>query len=464
MGFREGTRATLAVGFLVSGVLLVVGQLLRTGLGEEGELAAWLLAHTWAPRSIQALIFGVLGAALAGRAGARAALLFDGVLFFWVLIGLPIPDAAAAWPEAAGVGLLLAGALLWIMRRSFSGLDSTPALVAGALLGLVLPTLWIARASAPVLVVEGREVHPRLARPDAPSLMLIVLDGLGKRRLARRPLAQLQSLERTGTSFSRAVAPAPRRERVLATLFSQGSEGLAGRLGGEGILGAYFGEPIGDLAAAFQESEEIEGGGGEIAARMSRWLGRIAGARFFLALVLPTEGYTSTDLEERGGDREAAAQRATDRTLGLCLAELERRGLDATTLVAVVSTHDSTVEPSLRQACLEVPLLLIGPGIPAGRRIDAVVSTAELPSSLLVRLGLASGPDPLLHSGDLARFSDADTTGVRQGDWTLWRTARGKEVLHQLIGDPYEEADLSAERPDRVAGLRALLVKGEEDG
>ncbi len=79
-----------------------------------------------------------------------------------------------------------------------------------------------------------------------------------------------------------------------------------------------------------------------------------------------------------------------DDLIGGLLAELEALGLAENTMVVFTSDHGDYLGahrlflkgiPAFEEA-YRVPLILAGPGIPAGRRVDQVVSLLDLPPTL----------------------------------------------------------------------------------
>jgi choline-sulfatase len=139
-----------------------------------------------------------------------------------------------------------------------------------------------------------------------------------------------------------------------------------------------------------------------------------------------------------------------------------------------------------------VPLLLEGPGIPAGRVIETPVHGVDLAPTLLALMGIASdvthdGLDlsVLWQGGSLperALFGEADHTNIVDGKHLLdikHMVRCGTDKLHydqhtrtatlfDLGGDPGELRDLASERPARARELleilerfRASAVEGE---
>jgi arylsulfatase A-like enzyme len=184
----------------------------------------------------------------------------------------------------------------------------------------------------------------------------------------------------------------------------------------------------------------------------------VAGARFLLTVVIRTDAPSAADLQDEVGDAAVAGLRAADRAVSLLLSHLSTQGLDPSTIVAVVGTVEDQAPPFMRQVRLQVPLLIAGPGLSAGRSVDTVVETRALGPTLGRLAGLQADVDLLVSPAGHARFRDATgTRGVRQGNWTLWVGGDGQEQLFQVESDPEERSDLAPDRPDRVGALSALL-------
>jgi arylsulfatase A-like enzyme/Tfp pilus assembly protein PilF len=162
--------------------------------------------------------------------------------------------------------------------------------------------------------------------------------------------------------------------------------------------------------------------------------------------------------------RYAAEVAAVDRELGRLLAALPA---PERWLVAVAGDHGEAFGEHgerehgllLHRTTLEVPLLLAGPGVAAGRTVATPVGTARLAATLLERAGLTAGaiPGPPLPDADETAeavlsetFYPASVYGwsplvaVTRGPLrlVLGPTAR----LYDLARDPGEERDVLAER------------------
>ncbi len=176
-----------------------------------------------------------------------------------------------------------------------------------------------------------------------------------------------------------------------------------------------------------------------------------------------------------------------DRCVGELVAALEARGLLESTVIALTSDHGEELFEhgalghgySLDEELLSVPLLLFGPGIPAGVVDERPVSTAALASTLLA-LGGSSAieglPAPLFPIANAPRepvFSAVRTelfgprrllVSARDGEGrkvVLTLDEQGAESarsLRDLRSDPHEQAPLDAQSlpPDERAAFEAL--------
>ena len=124
----------------------------------------------------------------------------------------------------------------------------------------------------------------------------------------------------------------------------------------------------------------------------------------------------------------------------------------------------------LQEEQVRVPLVMRGPGVPAGRVIDSPVSTVDLVPTVLARLGVE--PYRELHGGDLCADAPLErselyaacsrsTSLTVDGRWRLHlprphRLERGAQPeLYDLVDDPGETRPL--DDPERERALRAAL-------
>ena len=182
----------------------------------------------------------------------------------------------------------------------------------------------------------------------------------------------------------------------------------------------------------------------------------------------------------------------TDRGIGRLLAEVERLGRSDDTLVVVTSDHGEEFMDhgwlghtrSLYDELIQVPLVLRGPGIPAGQRLGVAVSVASITPTILDVLGVEAAGEPLPApvlplvplAADVPRpwvFSEVNfeppppkpvlakrahlkaiTDGVLK---LVFDETSGGLALFDLSVDPGEQTDLATSRPEVVAALRPRL-------
>ena len=133
------------------------------------------------------------------------------------------------------------------------------------------------------------------------------------------------------------------------------------------------------------------------------------------------------------------------------------------------------------QTTLAVPIVLRGPGIVAGGRVDRTVGLVDLVPTALDLLGVAipRGFHPSgnslarsLHSGGmtpppeapqyaeslvpLLHFGWSDLRVLRRGSWKFVLAPRPE--LYDLASDPHELRNVAQEFPDRTAALRRTLT------
>lgn len=212
-----------------------------------------------------------------------------------------------------------------------------------------------------------------------------------------------------------------------------------------------------------------------------------------------SESATQRDREFLTAYYDAGVRYVDEEGLGPLLAALDELGLADETLLVVTSDHGEEIfehgyvlhgQPYDETA--RVPLVLRGPGLPAGLRIPHLAGLVDLAPTLLSLLGLpipavAQGRDlsPLISGAEPVRrvvyvdgiYDDGRTWGssvVADIDGRRWSyvarvTARpapggrafaleGSGELYDLAEDPNEQRDLAAERPDLARRLGERLV------
>jgi arylsulfatase A-like enzyme len=195
----------------------------------------------------------------------------------------------------------------------------------------------------------------------------------------------------------------------------------------------------------------------------------------------------------------AAALWEMDAEIARLLAVLERAGLLADTLIVVTSDHGEElwdhwalqqeayqIAPkeafgtghghTLFEELLRVPLIVAGPGVTQGLRIDTRVHLADLGATVLELAaagsapGLGGGasfadllegralPPRSLYSEGLANGYEKRALVDPDGFKLIRATHPGeRDLLFDLTNDPREARDLLAEHPERAAELRAQI-------
>jgi choline-sulfatase len=152
-----------------------------------------------------------------------------------------------------------------------------------------------------------------------------------------------------------------------------------------------------------------------------------------------------------------------DEQIGRLLDDLERRGLADDTIVVFSGDHGLALgehglmgKQSLYDHSVRVPLLLAGPGIPAGQRLDHLVYQASIFATVCEMVGVPV--PPTVEFPSLAPFIGGAEAGdetvfcayrhlqraVRTRRWALiaYRTARRLQ-LFDVEADPWQAQDLS---------------------
>jgi arylsulfatase A-like enzyme len=191
-----------------------------------------------------------------------------------------------------------------------------------------------------------------------------------------------------------------------------------------------------------------------------------------------------------------AGIRQMDAELGRFLAFLKEEGLESQTLLIVTSDHGEEFGEHKRyghflttyEEMLHIPLVIRGPGVPAGLRVRAPVSLIDLAPTILGAAGVPAPPEmegmnlePLWRGEDATSFQQralhAEAAGgrsvtalvqgifpmyesLRRGRYKLVYEARlGTFALYDVVADPGETQDISTREPQVLAALRAELLE-----
>jgi arylsulfatase A-like enzyme/predicted Zn-dependent protease len=234
--------------------------------------------------------------------------------------------------------------------------------------------------------------------------------------------------------------------------------------------------------------DAIQRPGGPVVDQALDWLGRDQERPFF-AWVHLYDPHTPYEAPEPFRSRFPATLTgaydaeiaATDAQVGRLLSALEADGRLRDTLVVVVADHGEMLgdhgEPThgffVYQPAVAIPLILAGPGIPAGE-VTAPVRIVDVLPTVAARLGAAApaavqGVDllPLARGQELSlpaysesyfpryHFGWSELTAVRDGRYKLIRAPRRE--LYDLADDPREERDLAEHLPAEADRLERTL-------
>lgn len=172
---------------------------------------------------------------------------------------------------------------------------------------------------------------------------------------------------------------------------------------------------------------------------------------------------------------------SVDERIGYLLRALELSGRDAETLVLVTSDHGEGFGEhgsflhgeTFFDELLRVPLIVAGPGVRAGQRVETPVSLLDLMPTLADLLGIdglepptgrslapllrGEAPDELVDR-DLYAVSplrSAGTDALIRGNYKLIASENDSALeLYDVVADPGERRNLAAEKPEIV---RAML-------
>jgi arylsulfatase A-like enzyme len=361
-----------------------------------------------------------------------------------------------------------------------------------------------------------------------PHIVLIVMDAVRADHVgAGRGLTpNIDALAQRGTVFSHAFAPASATRMSVPALLSGRwishtryeedrfnyrldraidllPEGLAARgYFTAAVLPPFFHERMPDLVAAFHRSEDSERGlhtyaeqnhSGPHAVKLVQKALKEAGDAPAFVYVHFADCHTpyTTDgvkLARSSTDagRYAGEVNRLDGDLAPLLATLDELGKTRPVLIALTADHGEAFgehgtryhSRDLFQNVLAVPLVLVGPGVPAGQHIETPVDLLDLGVTLAEAggaqlrhartqslWGLLQGarfetPRPLF--SEIRSFDAPYAVYVSMIEWPLkviYRDDTRERWLYDLDADPGETRDLWAARPAEAARLDATLLQ-----
>ena len=371
--------------------------------------------------------------------------------------------------------------------------------------------------------------------PRGPSLVLITLDTTRADHVGPRPSGpsltpNLDGLARRGTRYTRALTASPLTLPAHCTLLTgqdppahgvrdngvaalpAGPPTLAAVLAGRGyrtaafvssrVLDRRFGlargfEVYDDHMVAEQVGEQgyPERDASAVTTAALAWIkGAPAGKPYFVWVHYydPHSPYRPPNTAGTASvaERYAGEVAYVDREVGRLLGGLP--GNAKAPLVAAVGDHGEMLGEHgerdhgifLYRGSLEVPLIVAGPGVGAGRVVEGTVATRGLASALLGLLGLreearAFGDElPGLRSGGPAAaaaslvYSETHLPATAYG-WSplkavsdgRWRyIAAPRPELYDLAADPAESRNLATEQPEQATRMKAALATRDTAG
>ena len=171
-----------------------------------------------------------------------------------------------------------------------------------------------------------------------------------------------------------------------------------------------------------------------------------------------------------------------DRRIGDVMAELKRAGIDDNTLVIFTSDNGGAWyngiadlnapyrgwKATFFEGGIRTPLFMRWPGhiAPGSKRAD-LTGHLDIYATIAAAAGAKLPTDRVMDSENILAgpakrtamyWRSGDYRAVRMGDWKLQVTKRPEKArLYDLRADPTERHDVSAEQPQRVAELRAMI-------
>ncbi|HOD81931.1 MAG: Arylsulfatase [Planctomycetes bacterium ADurb.Bin126] len=174
-----------------------------------------------------------------------------------------------------------------------------------------------------------------------------------------------------------------------------------------------------------------------------------------------------------------------DAQIGRILQTLEESGLAENTLIVfngdnglAVGRHGLMGKQNLYEHSARTPLIVVGPGVPAGKTCDALVYQHDLFPTVCAMAGVAipstvegkslkpliDGSAASVHDSAFGAYRDVQRM-VRVGDYKLIEYPKIKRTqLFNVASDPWEMKDLSGEasQADRIKDLRAKLLEWQK--
>jgi Flp pilus assembly protein TadD len=228
-----------------------------------------------------------------------------------------------------------------------------------------------------------------------------------------------------------------------------------------------------------QKSVVGEVRGEVVSRRATEWLSKIdPGKRFFLWVHYydPHFPYDPPEPYRKGGTQELYGGEIayTDREIGKLLSALQERQLESQTLVIVLADHGESLGEHgeythgvfLYDSTMRIPLIVTGPGVPAGKVVSQQVRSIDVLPTVTDFLGLAHGDKvqgtsllPAILEGKEVRSNYcflqtlypkthlgwAELRGIRTDEWKL--IVAPKPELYRIREDKMESKNLVEREP-----------------
>jgi glucan phosphoethanolaminetransferase (alkaline phosphatase superfamily) len=244
-----------------------------------------------------------------------------------------------------------------------------------------------------------------------------------------------------------------------------------------GAAGFDLAADAGDIGGNHNSSFGIDEGAA--VRRILGWIDARARDRPFLVTYLPIAGhhpYASFARPRFPGtediDRYRNALYEGDLSIGALLDGLRSRGLDTTTLIAVIGDHGEAFEQhpgnvghslAIYEENIRVPMFFAAPGVSLAHRVTQTASLVDLSPTILELLGIAAphdidGQSMLDGKSRMALFfTDYSLAllGLRDGCFKyIYEVESRRSRLFDLCADPGERIDVGRRYPERVIAYR----------